>query len=113
MTILPYGIKPYKSASLSLVPTHGIQEVSTVCHLLITQPHFFRFLQVRHAMQTNFSSEFTQSVHNPLMEVVESTELHTFISIFYGMLLLPSSSQIAYRIKTKWENDMGNIEDEQ
>lgn len=45
------------------------------------------------------------------MEVVKSKDPQKLISVFYNMLLTPSSAKIAYNIKLRWEGDLGNLED--
>lgn len=47
------------------------------------------------------------------MDAIKGTEPTKLISVFYGMLLLPSSTRLAYGIKPRWEADIGVIEDEE
>lgn len=51
--------------------------------------------------------------NNPLMEVIRSYDPKKRISFFYSMLLLPSSSTLAYELKARWEMDVGATEDEE
>lgn len=73
---------------------------------------FLRFLQVRHAIHSQFPESLPNPAHNPIMDVVKSEDPQKLIEIFYNMLHTPSSMKIAYNIKIWWEGDLGNLEDE-
>lgn len=68
---------------------------------------FFRFLQVRHAMCSQFPQSLPQPTSNAIMEVVKSTDPQKLISAFYNMLITPSATKLAYNIKPRWKREVG------
>lgn len=82
-------------------------------HKLPNNMFFFRYLQIRLAFQTQFPSVTPQLDSNSLMEVVKSSDPKKQISVLYTMLLLPSSSKLAYKPKLRWEGDVSAMEDEE
>lgn len=47
------------------------------------------------------------------MAVICSLDPKKLISTFYNILLTPSASRSAYTLKTRWEEDIGVVEDEE
>lgn len=74
---------------------------------------FFRYLQIRHALSAQFPETTPQSIPNSIIAVVKSTDPQKLISSFYNMLIIPSSTKLAYNIKSRWEREVGVIEDEE
>lgn len=60
-------------------------------------------------------SQFPQSPPQPnpiaVMAIVKSTDPQKLISTFYNMLITPSSTNLAYDIKSRWEKEVGSLED--
>lgn len=74
---------------------------------------FFRYLQVRHATQTQFLQVGAPPALHPVMAIVKSTDPRGLISTFYKMLLTPTSSKIAFDLKPRWEREIGLMENEE
>lgn len=95
--------------------SHGILKQFDVLCTEFTLPNymFFRFFQIRHAMQSQFPQAPPQPAFNNLVAVVKGTDPQKLISTFYNMLITPPSTKIAYRLKTRWEREVGQMEDEE
>lgn len=76
---------------------------------------FFRYLQLRHAFGVQFPTGPLPLEVNPLMVIIHSQHPKKLISAFYAvcMLLMPSATKLAYALKNRWEEDVGEIGDEE
>lgn len=68
---------------------------------------FFRYLQVRHALQSQFSASIPILESGTLVDVILGEDPKKLISILYNQLLLPLATAHAYQLKSKWEADLG------
>ena len=73
----------------------------------------FRFFQIRHAIQTQFSRTYPQPTPHPIVAIVKGKDPNKLISAFYAMLSTPVATKIAYAIKPRWEREVGILEDEE
>lgn len=73
----------------------------------------FRFLQLRHAIQAQFPQPPPRSAPNPLIAIIKDTDPKKLISCFYNMLTIPIATKITYGLKSRWERDLGNLENEE
>lgn len=131
MTSLPYGVtETYQSSTASKTLGFGWRGVySTYAIYGQTEPlkaltplkaefnlpnnMLFRFLQLRHATQAQFSQPPLQSSPNPLIAITKDTDPKKLISCFYTMLTTPVATKITHSLKLRWERDLGNLEDEE
>lgn len=67
---------------------------------------FFRYLQVRHALQSGLESV-------TLVDMTFGEDPKKLISLLYTQLLTPKATTHAYQLKSNWETDLGEIEDEE
>lgn len=74
---------------------------------------FFRFLQVRHALQSQFGASVPNLESVTLAGVILDEDPKKLTSTLYNQLLLPSVTSHAYQLKSKWEGDLGGLEDEE
>lgn len=74
---------------------------------------FYCYLQIRHAIQTQFSGGLPQPTPNPIIAIVKDTDSKKLISCFYNMLSAPTSAKLAYALKPRWEREVGRMEDEE
>lgn len=74
---------------------------------------FSRYLQLRHAFRTQFPTGPPLLEVNPFIAVICSLDPKKLISTFYNMLLMLSASRSAFALKTRWQEDIGVIEDEE
>lgn len=112
MTSLPYGVtETYQSSTASKTLGFGWRGVySTYAIYGQTEPlkaltplkaefnlpnnMLFRFLQLRHATQAQFSQPPLQSSPNPLIAITKDTDPKKLISCFYTMLTTPVATKI-------------------
>lgn len=71
----------------------------------------FRYLQLRHALQTQFRNLNVSLVTHPVLDIILGTEPSKLISNLYSTIHLPTVTALAYKAKTAQELDIGAIED--
>lgn len=73
----------------------------------------FRYIQVRHALQSQFCTSIPQLESTNLAGVILGVDPKKLISALYNLLLAPRATTHAYQLKSRWEDAVGEIEDEQ
>lgn len=68
---------------------------------------FFRYLQLRHALNSQFRDSVPSLDSLYLVDPVMGQDPKKRISTFYNHLLPPAATDHAYQLKTKWESDLG------
>lgn len=74
---------------------------------------FFRYIQLRHAFHTQYPADDLTLKDNPLMAAIKFPDPKKMISQFYAMLTIPQATVQAYALKTRWEDEVGSIEDDE
>lgn len=74
---------------------------------------FYRYLQVRHALQSQFGSSIPRLVVMIWADLILGDDPKKLISTLYNHLLSPSATTHTYQLKAKWETDIGEIDNEQ
>lgn len=64
-------------------------------------------------LYTQFPRFIPQPTPNAIIAIVNSTDPQKLISTFYSMLITPSSTKLAYDNKSRWEGEVGVLEDEE
>lgn len=72
---------------------------------------FYRYIQLRHAFHAQFPLDDLNLNDNPLLAAVKCPDPKKLISQFYSMLTLPQATSSAYALKTRWEGELGPLED--
>lgn len=75
---------------------------------LLNSMHF-RYLQLRHALQTQFRNSPPNLEQLYMLGVILGSEPKKLTSMFYNSLLLPSATVSAYQLKDRWVGDVGEM----
>lgn len=73
---------------------------------------FFRCLQLRHALKSQFRYSILSLESLYLVEVVMGQDPKKRISSFYNRLMLPAATAKAYQLRSRWEMDVGDVANE-
>lgn len=71
----------------------------------------FRSIQLWHALRAQFPDATPSYTRLPLTELLLGTDPAKLISTLYNIVLTPSPTKLAYRIKSKWDSDLRAIEE--
>lgn len=72
----------------------------------------FRYLQLQHALRTQFPSTPPQFPVSPILDTILGLDRKKLISVFYNDLLTPLGTKLAYQLKSRWLRNNGDVEDE-
>lgn len=100
---------------LHQLTTNGTLKSFNMLKEEFTLPNYmmFRFLQVKHAVQTQFPISPPQPTPNVIMAIVKNTDPKKLTSPFYNILITPVATKLAYELKPHWKRAIGSIEDEE
>lgn len=73
----------------------------------------FRYLQLCHAINTQFGDSIPSLDFLPLVEVITGQDPKKLISMFYNNLLLTAATTRAYKLKSRRVTDIEEIVDEE
>lgn len=73
----------------------------------------FRYLQLRHALQSQFHESPPNLEQLDILEVITGSESQKLISTFFSCLMRPTAVTLAYQLKDRWVRDVGEIEDDE
>lgn len=74
---------------------------------------FFRYIQLCHAFRTQFPLDDLTLANNSLREAIKCPDPKKLISQLYMMLTLPQANTSAYSLQSRWEGEVGSMEDEE
>lgn len=72
---------------------------------------FYRYIQLRLSFHAQFPLDDLVLNYNPLLAAVKCPDPKKLISQFYTMLTLPQTTTSAYALKSRWEGEVGSMED--
>lgn len=73
---------------------------------------FFRYLQLHHALHSQFRDSIPSLELVYLVDVVTGQDPKKRIALFYNHLMLPAATAQARQLKSLWESDLGDVTDE-
>lgn len=73
----------------------------------------FQYLQLRHALQTQFRESPPNLEQLDILDVITGSEPQKLISTFYSCLMHPTAAALAYQLKDRWVKDVGEIEEDE
>lgn len=94
--ITPLGVKNFQSLK---------EEFELPPHML------FSYMQLRHALNAQFTDGFPNTQMLPMVEVIIGEEPAKLISSLYSILRTRSVARIIDKAKVRWEEDIGPIDD--
>lgn len=73
----------------------------------------FRYLQLRHALLTQFHDGSPNLEQLDILHIIVGQDSSKLISIFYNALIRPTAVTLAYGLKNRWAEDVGELEDDE
>lgn len=83
------------------------------CEFALPNQMFFRYIQLRHAFHAQYPADDLTLKDNPLMAAIKFPDPKKLISQFYAMLTIPRATVLAYALKSRWEGEIGTLEDDE
>lgn len=77
----------------------------------IPQHMMFKYLQLRHALRSQFRDNASTLDHPQVLDMIMGPEPQKLISNLYYTIRLPRIMTVIQRAKTDWEKDVGDISD--
>lgn len=94
-----------------VVTLFGVRHFQTLCEEFDLPPNMqFSYLQLKHALQTQFASGFPDSQMIPVVDVITGSNPEKLISTLYTTLRNRETARIIDTARFKWEADLGQID---
>lgn len=95
-----------------IIPPQGVISFQSLREEFELPPHMlFSYMQLRHALYTQFDDGFPNTQMLPMVDVITGTDPAKLISILYSIIRTRTIAGIIKTAKIRWEEDIGPIDD--